>query len=73
MVFSAIRDILAKNLNVDSSLITMQSSFEDLQIDSLYLIELVYSVEELYGIKVEQGAVFNTVSDLVEYVEKNIK
>ena len=57
MVFETIRKLLADQLDLDPSEITMDSTLlEDLGADSIELVDLVMSVEEEYGIEVPDDA-----------------
>ena len=77
-VFEFIRDRLADILEVDPSKIEEQKSFtEDLDADSLALIELVEALEEELGertvgfrIDDEDLADLKTVRDAVDYVHE---
>ncbi len=75
-VFALIRDLLADILEIDPSRISEGSSFaEDLDADSLALIELVEALEEELGersvgfrIEDEDLEDLRTVRDAVDYV-----
>lgn len=73
MVFEKVKKIIAKELNVDESKITLETRFaEDLNADSLDAIELVMALEEEFDIQVEDDAAQNikTVGDIVAIIEK---
>jgi acyl carrier protein len=75
-VLAIIRERLAEILEIDEERITLDSSFsEDLEADSLALIELVEALEEELGertvgfsIDDEDLADLRTVRDAVDYV-----
>ena len=75
-VFELVRDRLADILEIDASEITEAKSFsDDLQADSLALIELVEAIEEEVGertvgfrIEDEDLEDLKTVRDAVDYV-----
>ena len=72
MVFETIRKLLADQLDLDPSEITMDSTLlEDLGADSIELVDLVMSVEEEYGIEVPDDATegIRTVGDAVRFIE----
>ena len=48
---------------------------EDLQADSLDMVELVMAAEDEFGVEIEEDAVreFVTVGDVVKYIEANKK
>lgn len=75
-VFALIRERLAEILEIDESTVTLESSFaDDLDADSLALIELVEALEEELGertvgfqIDDEDLGDLRTVKDAVDYV-----
>lgn len=75
-IFAVIRDQLVEILEIDPSQISESSSFvEDLNADSLALIELVEGLEEEFGertvgfrIEDEDLEELRTVRDAVDYV-----
>ena len=72
MVFEKIRDIIAEQLDVDASEITMETNLmKDLEADSLDAVEIIMAIEEEYGLEIpdDQAEHFQEVKNLVEYVE----
>ncbi|MEO1958820.1 MAG: acyl carrier protein [Nautiliaceae bacterium] len=70
-IFEEVKEVIAENLNVDPSEITMDSNFvEDLNADSLDVVELVMALEEKFGIEIPDSDAENikTVRDVVEYI-----
>jgi len=70
-VMSRIREHLAAELEVDSSVISDATRFrEDLETDSLDLIELTVELEDTYGIRIpdERAAKILTVGQAADYV-----
>ena len=73
-VFEKVKEILVETLSVDADKVTMEARFqEDLETDSLDLVELVMTMEEDFGIKIsdEQAAEIKTVGDAVDFVMKS--
>ena len=73
MIFEKVRDALAQQFEVDPESITMETSLiDDLGADSLDVVELIMSLEDMYGISItdEDAAQLYTVRKIVEYLEK---
>ncbi len=72
MVFEKIKEIIADRLEVEPGLIELESTLEDLNVDSLYLVEIMMAIEEEFDIVFEETDDLKTVGDLVEYAEKQL-
>ena len=55
MIFEKVKAILVKELSLSEEEVTMTSSFEELGIDSLDLVELVMQIEEEFDITMEDA------------------
>ena len=67
-----IQEIIAEQLNVETSKITAESSFkEDLGADSLDLFELVMALEDEYSVEIpsENLEKLTTVSQVMDYLK----
>ena len=73
MVFDKIADIIADKLDIERDLIKPESSFDDMEVDSLYMVEIMLSIEEDFNITIEDASEMKTVADLCDYVTKNTK
>jgi len=73
-IFEKIKAILVENLGIDPGQVTMDARFrEDLQADSLDLVELIMEFEEQFGgeISDEDAQKITTVGQAVDYLSKN--
>ncbi len=74
-VFESVQNILVEQLGVDADIITMESNFiDDLNADSLDIVELVMAMEQEFGISIpdEEAERIKTVGDAVDYIKANV-
>lgn len=74
MNFEKVCEIIAKQLDVDASSITLESRLvDDLKADSLDVVELIMDLEQEFDIEIPDEELPNvrTVRDIVEYVNKH--
>ena len=74
MTFDKIKDIIMEQLQVDEADIAMDTNLmKDLSADSLDAVEIIMAIEDAFGIEIpdEDAEKFQTVEDLVKYVEDN--
>jgi len=70
-IYEKIRDIIVEQLGVEADEVTMDASFrDDLEADSLDLVELIMAFEEEFGgeISDEEAQQLNTVGDVVQFL-----
>ena len=74
MTFDKIKDIIIEQLQVTRYLRVMDTNLmKDLSADSLDAVEIIMAIEDAFGIEIpdEDAEKFQTVEDLVKYVEDN--
>lgn len=72
MVEEKVKEIIAKQLGVNPSEVTMEASFvEDLGADSLDTVELVMAFEEAFNIEIpdEDAEKIARVKDAIDYIK----
>ena len=73
-MFEKIREIIADKLSINEDEITMDSAFlEDLNADSLDIVELIMALEEEFDLEIPEAEAekISTVGDVVEYINNN--
>ena len=63
-VFEKVQEIIVEELGKDASEITLETSFESLDADSLDIFQIINAIETEDGL--------NTVGDLVKFVDAKI-
>ena len=74
MTFEKIRELIVDQLGIDEDMVEMDTNLmKDLSADSLDAVEIIMAIEEDFGIEIpdEDAENFQTVADLVKYVEEN--
>ncbi len=70
--FDRVKDIIVENLDVDGDIVTMDASFrDDLNADSLDLVELIMAFEEEFESEIsdEEAQGLRSVGDVVSYLD----
>jgi acyl carrier protein len=73
-ILAKIQEITADRLGVDEGDVTSDASFrEDLEADSLDLVELIMELEEQFGMEIpdEEAEKITTVEEAVDYVQEH--
>jgi acyl carrier protein len=68
MEFEKIKAIIADKMDLDPNTITEQSSFKDLEMDSLDMVEIVMDVEDEFDITIETSEGLETIADLIALI-----
>jgi acyl carrier protein len=72
VVFEKLQQLLAEEFSIEPEEITMETSFmEDLEADSLDLVEMMMALEDEFGIDPiteEEAATIKTVGDVVALI-----
>ncbi len=74
-ILAKLKPIVAEQLGVDESEVKEDASFtEDLNADSLDLVELIMSLEEQYKLQIsdEDAEKITTVGEAVEYISDHM-
>lgn len=74
-IFESVKGILVEQLGVDGDTVSMESNFiDDLNADSLDIVELVMAMEQEFGISIpdEEAERIKSVGDAVEFIKANV-
>ena len=74
MILEKVKKLISEQLDVEESEIEMESSFQDdLEADSLDVVELVMAIEDEFDIEIpdEEAEKLTTVKSAVDYIQNN--
>jgi len=72
-VFEKVKAIVVEQLGVDEVLVTPETSFKELDADSLDIVELIMALEEAFDLDIpdEEAEKIKTVGEAVSYIKEN--
>ncbi len=73
-IFEKVKEIIVNELKVEADKVTLEANLhDDLGADSIDAVEVIMSLEDEFGISIDDDAAQNikTVQDLVNYIENN--
>ncbi|NPV25866.1 MAG: acyl carrier protein [Firmicutes bacterium] len=70
-IFEKVKAIIVEQLGVEEDEVTMDTSFEELNADSLDIVELIMALEEEFDLEIpdEEAEKIKTVGQAVEYIK----
>ena len=71
-IFEKVKGIVTEQLGVDADEVSLETSFDDLNADSLDVVELIMALEEEFDIEIpdEDAEKIKTVGDAVNYIKE---
>lgn len=73
MLLEKVIAILAEYKECDVSEITAESTFEELELDSLDTVDLMMTFEDEFGIQIEMSEDIKTVGDIAEAISVEVE
>jgi len=73
--FQEVKEVIVELLGVDESKVTLDARFrEDLEADSLDLVEMIMAFEDKFGSEIsdEDAQKISTVGDIVKYIDERM-
>ena len=74
-IFEKLKAIAVNQIGIDEEKVTPESDIiKDLGLDSLVIVDMLMSVEETFGVTIDDGDVaeMKTVADVVKFIEDNV-
>lgn len=70
-VYEKVQGMIVEQLGVEAANVKLETSFEDLDADSLDIVELVMALEEEFELEISDEEVekIKTVGDVVKYID----
>ncbi len=72
-ILGKVKKIVSEHLDIEEEKITMESTFEGLEADSLDVVELVVSLEQEFDLEIadEEVEKIKSIGDVVNYIENH--
>ena len=64
--------IIAEKTDVPAENISISSSFDDLKVDSLTMVEIMLAIEDEFDITIDEAEGIETIADITAYVEQKL-
>ncbi len=71
--FAKVKSMIVEQLGVEEGEVALKTTFEDLDADSLDIVELIMSLEEEFELEISDEEVekIKTVGDVVSYIDES--
>jgi len=71
--YAFLAQTLSETYDVDPAAISPEASLADLGLDSLTVVELLFDVEDEFGIKVPEGVTFQTLAEAAALMDELVR
>lgn len=72
MTIEKVKELLAEHLEIDVAEITEETTFDDLDVDSLDAVEIMMEMEDAFGVEIKPGEAGKSVKELVAYIDAKL-
>ncbi len=75
MVLEKLKEILAEQLDINKEDLSADTNLiEDLEVDSLDVVEMMMSIEDEFDVEIPETEIENlkTIGDVVDYIQNNM-
>ena len=72
MTIEKVKEVLAEHLEIDAEEITEETTFDDLDVDSLDAVEIMMEMEDAFGVEIKPAEAGKSVKELVEYIDAKL-
>lgn len=69
MTIERVKELLAEHLEMEVEEITNETTFKDLDVDSLDTVEIMMEMEDEFGIEIKPAEVGKSVKELADYID----
>ncbi len=70
--FDKVVKILVEAKDFEADKVTLESTWQELELDSLDTVELIMSIEDEFGISIEMNENLKTIGDVVEEIDSKL-
>ena len=70
MVFEKLAELLADYKDLDVKSITPETTFDEMEFDSLDVVDVLMQLDDEFGVEVEMSPELKTVGDVVKVIEE---
>jgi acyl carrier protein len=70
MIFEKLAELLADYKDLDVKTITPETTFEEMEFDSLDVVDVLMQLDDEFGVEVEMSPDLKTVGDVVKVIEE---
>ncbi len=72
MTIEKVKELLAEHLEMDVNEIGDETTFEELDIDSLDTVEIMMEMEDEFGVEIKAQEVGKSVKELATYIDAKL-